>query len=363
MVLFGFFSLVLVAVYWINRAVVLFDQIIGNGHSAMVFLEFSALSLPNVIQMVIPMAAIISVIYGTNRLASESELVVVQATGFSPYRLSRAIWVFGCIAAVFVAILAHTLTPVATRMLAERQLELSRNMTARVLQEGVFLHPSEGMTFYIGNITPAGELRDVFLSDARADDHRVNYSAGRAMLVRQNETLMLIMFDGMAQDLSLKQNTMVTTSFSDINFDIGSLMDASTVVRITDNMRPTAQLLFSDPEAIKTLGGKVARWRQIGHERIAQSTLTISAVVVGFSMLLVGGFSRFGLWRQILAAIGLLVMLKMIDNYANGVARQGAHLWPLVYASTVAGFGLSWALLWVSTKPGLFIRKSRLASA
>ena len=31
MVLFGFFSLVLVLVYWINRAVVLFDQLIADG--------------------------------------------------------------------------------------------------------------------------------------------------------------------------------------------------------------------------------------------------------------------------------------------------------------------------------------------
>jgi hypothetical protein len=32
---------VLVAVYWVNRAVGLFDQLIGDGQSALVFLEFS----------------------------------------------------------------------------------------------------------------------------------------------------------------------------------------------------------------------------------------------------------------------------------------------------------------------------------
>ena len=56
MVLFGFFALVLVAVYWVNRAVVLFDRLITDGHSAMVVLEFTALSLPAVIALVLPMA-------------------------------------------------------------------------------------------------------------------------------------------------------------------------------------------------------------------------------------------------------------------------------------------------------------------
>ena len=54
---FGFFALVLVAVFWINRAVVLFDRLIGDGQSALVFLEFTALTLPNLIRMVLPMAA------------------------------------------------------------------------------------------------------------------------------------------------------------------------------------------------------------------------------------------------------------------------------------------------------------------
>ena len=54
--LFGFFSLVLVAVYWINQAVGLFDRLIGDGQTALVFQEFSALGLPNLIRMVLPVS-------------------------------------------------------------------------------------------------------------------------------------------------------------------------------------------------------------------------------------------------------------------------------------------------------------------
>ena len=83
MALFGFFSLVLVLVYWVNRAVLLFDRLIGDGQSALVFLEFTALTLPNVIRLVLPVSAFAAAVYVTNRLSTESELVVVQATGFS----------------------------------------------------------------------------------------------------------------------------------------------------------------------------------------------------------------------------------------------------------------------------------------
>ena len=42
MMLFGFFSFVLIAIYWINSAVRLFDWLIGDGQTVWVFLEFSA---------------------------------------------------------------------------------------------------------------------------------------------------------------------------------------------------------------------------------------------------------------------------------------------------------------------------------
>jgi lipopolysaccharide export system permease protein len=70
--LFGFFSLVLVAVYWVNRAVGLFDQLIGDGQTALVFLEFSVLTLPNVIRLVLPISAFAACVYAINRLTQES---------------------------------------------------------------------------------------------------------------------------------------------------------------------------------------------------------------------------------------------------------------------------------------------------
>ncbi|MCB2138640.1 MAG: LptF/LptG family permease, partial [Rhodobacteraceae bacterium] len=88
MMLFGFFALVLVAVYWVNRAVQLFDRLIADGQSAWTFLEFTALTLPYVIRIVLPIAAFIAAVYATNRMAGESELVVMRATGFSPFRMA-----------------------------------------------------------------------------------------------------------------------------------------------------------------------------------------------------------------------------------------------------------------------------------
>ena len=359
LVLFGFFSLVLVLVYWVNRAVILFDQLIANGHSAMVFLEFTVLSLPAVIAIVLPMAAFAAVVYCINRLSAESELVVVQATGYSPWRLARPVLAFGLIVAVLVSILANVLVPASSGQMAQRRAEIQSDMAARLLREGTFLHPAPGITFYIGEITPEGELRNVFLADNRAAASRTNYSAARAFLVNGEDGPKLVMLDGMSQELRRDNNRLFTTTFTDFVFDLSGLAQGLRPGRVAPQQMSTARLLRPTPEVLEQTRTSRAALLQRGHARIALATLSIVAVMTGFATLLIGGFSRFGLWRQILAAVVILIVLKSLDNYMNGLARNDEALWPLVYLSSAVGLVLAGAMLWLSARPALFIRRRR----
>lgn len=359
MVLFGFFSLVLVMVYWVNRAVVLFDQLIANGQSAVVFLEFTALSLPNVIRLVLPMAAIAAAIYAANRMSSESELVVVQATGFSPYRLLRPVALFGIIVAVLVSILTHYLVPISVGQLRQRSSEISGDATARLLREGVFIHPSSGVTFYVAQITPEGELKDVFISDGRALGRRTNYSARSALLIRDGDNTNLVMFDGVAQNLNTGTQRMSTTSFTDFALNITGVVSSTISARRKSAELLTPDLLWPTESILKEVKGKRAFLIQRGHERISQATLSVVAAMIGFSMILVGGFSRFGKWRQITAAVVLLILLKSFDNAMSDLIRSDAALWPLAYLSTLVGLLLTFGLLWLSTRPKIFRQRRR----
>ncbi len=94
--LFGFFSLILVLVLWINRAVRLFDRLIADGQSAWVFLELTSLSLPGLIRIVLPLSAFVAAVYVTNRMSAESELTVVQATGVFAFPPCAPCFVFRC---------------------------------------------------------------------------------------------------------------------------------------------------------------------------------------------------------------------------------------------------------------------------
>jgi lipopolysaccharide export system permease protein len=343
--LFGFFSLVLVGVYWVNRAVALFDQIISDGQSAGVFLELTALTLPNVIRLVLPVSAFAAAVWVTNRLATESELVVAQAAGLGPFRLARAPFVFGLIVAALVAILAHLIVPASRAALSERQSEIARNVSARFLVEGRFMHPAQGLTVYVREITDTGELRGVLLSDSRMADRRTIYTAARALLVRAEAGPKLVMVDGLAQTLDRETGRLATTRFSDFAYDLAGLIGTGREGRKDERELPTRVLLSPDEAALAATGKPESVLLYEGHARLAQPLLGLVGALLGFAALLSGGFSRFGFWRQVALAITVMVLLQLLDNAVADRALADARLLPLVYLPGLTGLAIAAGLL------------------
>ena len=350
LMLFGFFSLVLVAVYWVNRAVSLFDRLIGDGQSALVFLEMTALTLPNVIRMVLPVSAFAAAAYVTNRLSTESELVVMQATGVSPWRLARPVLVFGLLVAAMMAVLVHLLVPASRVALAERQAAIAENVTARFLRDGVFQFPADGVTFYVREITETGELRDIFLSDARSTASRTSYTAKRALLARSDTGPKLVLFDGMAQTLTREDGRLAVTRFADFTYDLGAVLSPAVLGARDEASLSTAALLRADAATVESTGRPRAVLLYEAHSRFAQPFLATVAALLGFAALMVGAFSRFGLWKQLLGGALALVAVQMVANTAETLGVRDERLWPLVWAGPLAGAVLTALALWASQR-------------
>jgi lipopolysaccharide export system permease protein len=365
LVFFGFFALVLVAVFWINRAVVLFDRLIGDGQSALVFLEFTALALPNLIRMVLPIAAFAAAVYVTNRLKNESEITVMQAVGSSPWRLALPAFVFGLVAALMMSVLTHVLLPASISQLALREAEVTRNVTARLLNEGSFLHPAPGVTFYIRQIDPDGTLNDVFLSDSRDPDFSMIYTGTRAFLVRNGDQSNLIMVDGLAQRLDTQRQTLSTTVFADFSYDISPLINKQANRARGLRTISTPELMLGEAGLEQSEGMNRGEIAEELHMRFARASVCIAVALIGFSTLMLGGYSRFGVWRQALLAFVVLIGLEILRGLLSEPVVATPELWPLIYVPTLVGLGLAALFLHLASRPFsvMFRRRSDTATA
>lgn len=355
--LFGFFSLILVLVLWINRAVRMFDRLIADGQSAWVFLELTSLSLPGLIRIVLPLSAFVAAVYVTNRMSAESELTVVQATGYSPFRLARPVLYLGAIVAVVMTVLTHFLVPLSFERLTLRSDEIAQNLTARLLTPGEFLSPTDGITFYIREISQSGEMLEIFISEDSDPDRRVTHTASRAYLVRNDTGPQLVMVNGLTQTLNTQSGRLATTGFDDFVYDVGALVSDDGERTRSLSALMSWELWFPSPELLSTSGQSTQQLRLLVHDRFAQASLGFVAGLIGFSALVAGGFSRFGLWRNILFAVLLIIALKALETVGAGVAAKTPSLWPLMYLAGIGGFICSMALLYVSQRPYFFKRK------
>ena len=351
---FGFFALVLVSVYWINRAVQLFEQLIQDGQTALVVLEFTALTLPLVISLVLPVAAFAAAAYGTNRLASDSELTAMQAAGLSPWRLARPVLIFGVTVGVMVAILVHGLVPMARARLADRQAEIAENVTARFLRAGAFQYPGDGVTLFIREIAPDGRLLDLFLEDARNPADQTIYTAQEALVLRTDTGPRLVMARGMAQNLRAQPGTeprLSVTRFTDLTYDIGALFAGGD--RKGRDLRDygTQRLLNPDPALLAATGATAPRAQAEAHERIAQPLMAPVGALLGFSILMLGSFSRFGVWRQVIWAIIALLVVQGLSTAAASRTAAAPETWPILYLPPVIGALIVCAALWRASRP------------
>jgi lipopolysaccharide export system permease protein len=153
----------------------------------------------------------------------------------------------------------------------------------------------------------------------------------------------------------VKSGRLAVSAFSKFQVDLGAIVDTGEGENIPLRNVASTGLLRAD--AVDRTGETRAAIRLELHMRTAQALLAVVGALIGFATLLLGGFSRFGLAKQILGAIFLLIALKLIDNAAGARADKVPEDWPLVYLAVVIGTAATAVILWRAANPTLFSRR------
>ncbi|MEX0303528.1 MAG: LPS export ABC transporter permease LptF, partial [Leisingera sp.] len=71
----------------------------------------------------------------------------------------------------------------------------------------------------------------------------------------------------------------------------------------------------------------------------------------GFSALMLGTFSRFGVWRQAMLAFVILIFVEGLRGVVSEPVLQNPALWPLIYLPTLLGLAVALLFLVLSARP------------
>ena len=358
--MFGFFSLILLFIYWINKAIALFDNLISDGQTFLVFLEFSILTIPPIIPIVAPLAAFAAAIFVTNRLKNDSELTIMQATGFSPLRLSRSIFLFGLVVTIILLIISHYLIPKSNNILLKRQNEVASSLNAKLLKVGSFIHPQNGVTFYIGGISTSGVIEDVFVLDERNKDREIIVTSKSGYLITNNNKPILVLKDGIVQNYDLKSTNLSTIHFQDLSYDLTSWSVKERMSKSKLLLTYSSFDLFKDPELVSILtdSSPISVLEEL-HSRILTPLLALIAALIGFSALMIGDYSRFGASKQISVGIVILILIKLSESYGNELMLKSQGNWLALYLPVLIGILIFSFMMLQASNQNLLGRSSR----
>jgi lipopolysaccharide export system permease protein len=159
------------------------------------------------------------------------------------------------------------------------------------------------------------------------------------------------MFDGMSQSHDILKKRLSVTHFADFTYDLGGLLVSGKTPKRSLDELSTPELLFPSPAVLEEVGRTRATLLAEGHARISQPFLALATSLIGFAALLLGAFSRFGLWRQIIGAVVMMIVVQMINNAGSSASTETDYGWLYVYLAPVCGIAASLVMLWVAQRP------------
>ncbi len=353
---FLFFVLVFTGVIWLTQSLRVIDTVVNNGQSARVFLEFTALLLPTVLSIVLPISVFAAVLYAVNRLFGDSEIVVMLAAGLSGTAILRAVTAFALIIMACTYVLTLWLMPLAQREMRDRLTEIRGDVAVAFLREGAFLEPVQGVTVYLRGVGAEGELLGVFVHDERDPEREVTYTAGRALLVRDLTGTRLVMFDGIAQSIvpaeSPGTGDLSVLRFEQLSYDLTAPDESG-----ADRARKPSELFLPDLLSItpeEAAPRPIGEFRAEAHEALSGPLYVIALPLLAVAFIVSAGFRRQGFAGRIVLAAAAGMGLRLGGLAIKSAVTGAAALWPLLYLPPA--LGIAAALVMLSGYP-LFRRR------
>ena len=327
---FGAFMVVLVsltAVIWVTQALRDIDLITNEGQTIVVFVGITGLIIPLLILVIAPIALLIAVAHVLNKLSTDSEIIVMNASGMSPWLLFRAFMAVAVVVSLIVCVISAYFAPKGLRMLRDWLTEVRANVVSTIVQPGHFTSIEGGsVTIYIRERRNNGQLVGIFLEDRRHPNERITVLSEVGELLDNDNGTFLILQKGTVQRQEAKDPDPKMVLFDRYAFDLAQFAGGPQAVKYSIRERYLWQLMFPDPKDPFFIE-QPGQFRAELHDRLIAPLYPLAFVVIAFAYLGAPRTTRQSRALSMLGAIG------------------GVALMPLIgFASTVFGATMPWML-------------------
>src|SRR5258708_31912901 len=135
--------------------------------------ELFFLTLPTSLTFSIPMGVLVGILIGLSRMAADSEITAMRASGVGVTRFVKIVGIFGLAAWLLALANSTIVAPRSAAALARLTTKLESSQVSFEIQPRVFYEDSKDHVLYVQDATAAGGAavwKNVFLADISTPD-------------------------------------------------------------------------------------------------------------------------------------------------------------------------------------------------
>jgi len=199
---FGAFLVVLgslTSLIWMTQALREIDLMTGRGQTILTFLGITGLVIPMLVLVIAPIALMIAVVHVLGKLSTDSELIVMNASGMSPWVMFRPFFIMSAMVSVIVLLIGAWFGPLGMKTLHGWANEVRADLVTNIVQPGRFNSFERGLTFHIRERQANGVLLGILVDDRRNPKERSTFLAEQGTILKDERGTFLVLETGSVQ--------------------------------------------------------------------------------------------------------------------------------------------------------------------
>jgi LPS export ABC transporter permease LptG/LPS export ABC transporter permease LptF len=314
----GIFTFVL----FIRYLPTLLEMVVRNSSSFGSILEIVLFLLPDMLTVTIPMAVLVGILLGLSRLAADSEITAMRASGIGVWSFVRVVAIVAI--AAWAISMANTMyfAPKATAAMIRLENSLANAQASYEVQPHVFYEDFKNYVLYVQDVrvgAGAAHWQGIFLADVSDPSAPKITTADRATVVNgPNQTISMRLRDGTeigSVPNQPSQDTVSTFGQTDLPLEAGSQQELHL------GHSDTPILAMGNREILARTHGRNGRLYEIEFEkRLAYPAACLVLMLVGVPL----GISsrRGGKGAGFVLTIGLVFVYYFLSSTGTALARQ-----------------------------------------
>jgi lipopolysaccharide export system permease protein len=334
----GAFVLILVSltvVLWFTQAMRDFDLITSQRQTLLVFVEITGLIIPLLVMMIAPIALVMASAHVLNKLGSDSEIIVMNAAGVSPWRLLRPFLAAALVVSLLVSVIAAWGSPRSLRALREWASQVRADILTNIVQPGRFTTIGGNLTFHIADRKPNGLLVGIFVDDRRDPREHATYLAEQGEIVKNDHGSFLVFQGGSIQRLEAGQRDPRIVTFDQYAFDLSKFSGGTQNIVYTAREKYLWELMWPRADDAVYVA-QPEQYRSELNDRLATPLYPLAFIIVAYAFL---GPPQTTRQSRALAGLGMMGTIALLRLLGFVSIIVGVRVPSILAVQYIALFG------------------------